>query len=60
MFPPDNWQTPAALAVVAITVALFVVRWVRRRKGNGRGCGGGCDCPVKPPPRGNPPSHEDR
>ncbi|MFT5411185.1 MAG: hypothetical protein ACI8XO_003966 [Verrucomicrobiales bacterium] len=42
-----DWQTPAALAVVALTLILFAFRIVRQRKNKG-GCGGGCDCPAKP------------
>lgn len=39
----DNWQTPLALLVVAVTVALLVHgAWKRRRK---PGCGGDCGCP---------------
>lgn len=40
----DNWQTPLALLVVAITVALLVHGAWKRRK-SGPGCGGGCGCP---------------
>jgi hypothetical protein len=39
----DNWQTPLALLVVAITLALLVrSAWKKRRK---PGCGGDCGCP---------------
>ena len=38
----QNWQTLAALGVVAVTVVVFVVRLVRpRRKG---ACGKNCGC----------------
>lgn len=41
----DNWQTPAALLVVAITFALLIrAAWKKRHK-PGSGCGGGCGCP---------------
>jgi hypothetical protein len=33
-----DWQTPAALAVVALTALIFLVRLRRSRKS----CGGGC------------------
>jgi hypothetical protein len=36
-----NWQTPAALAVVVLTVFLFVFK---KRKSS---CGGNCSCPSK-------------
>ncbi len=39
----ENWQTPAALAVVAVTAAVFARRLLRRRRR--RGCGSGCGCP---------------
>jgi hypothetical protein len=39
----DNWQTPLALLVVAITLALLIrSAWKKRRK---PGCGGDCGCP---------------
>lgn len=40
----DNWQTPLALFVVALTVALFAVRAWKKRKNPG--CGGDCACPA--------------
>jgi hypothetical protein len=40
----ENWQTPLALLVVAITLALLVrSAWKKRRK---PGCGGDCGCPT--------------
>jgi hypothetical protein len=36
-----DWQTYAAAAIVAITLAIFVFRMNRRKKGK-PGCGGGC------------------
>jgi len=40
----DNWQTPLALLVVAITLALLIRgAWKKRRK---PGCGGDCGCPT--------------
>ena len=45
----ESWQTPAALAVVALTALAFVVRFWRKRKSKGRaGCGSGCNCPASP------------
>lgn len=42
----NDWQSWAALTVVAITFLLFARRALRRRR-NG-GCGGGCGCTHKP------------
>jgi hypothetical protein len=40
----ENWQTPLALLVVAITLALLLrSAWKKRRK---PGCGGDCGCPT--------------
>ncbi|MEN8772821.1 MAG: LPXTG cell wall anchor domain-containing protein [Akkermansiaceae bacterium] len=36
-----DWQTPAALGVVALTVLLFLVK--RKKKP----CGGNCACPKE-------------
>lgn len=36
-----EWQTVAALAVVAITVTIFLLRLARPKKG---GCGHNCGC----------------
>ena len=44
---PDEWQTWAALAVVALTLGLFTRAILRSRKGKSTGCGGGCHCTVK-------------
>ncbi len=41
----DNWQTPLALLVVAVTMALLVRGVWKRRHKPGSGCGGGC-CPT--------------
>ncbi len=38
----ENWQSIAAIAVIIITIVLFIVRAVKRRKKPG--CGGGCGC----------------
>jgi len=38
----ENWQSIAAIAVIIVTVALFIVRAVKRRKKPG--CGGSCGC----------------
>ena len=48
MFLANNWQTPAAIAVVFVTLIVFAVQIIRRQKPGGGGCGGGCDCEVKP------------
>ncbi len=40
----SNWQTWAALGVVAITAVLFVVRALRKRRSPTTGCGSGGDC----------------
>jgi hypothetical protein len=45
-----NWQTPAALAIVLMTLIAFIVRTYRRRsrssdKGAGA-CGGDCGCSI--------------
>jgi hypothetical protein len=40
----DNWQTPLALLVVAVTLGLLLrSAWKKRRK---PGCGGDCGCPC--------------
>lgn len=39
-----DWQTWAALGVVAITVVLFVVRAVRKRRKAAAGCVNSADC----------------
>jgi len=40
-----DWQTPLALFVVAVTLALLIRgAWKKRRK---PGCGGGCGCPSQ-------------
>jgi len=39
-----DWQTWAALGVVAITVVAFVVRAVRRRRAAKNGCANAADC----------------
>jgi len=40
----DNWQTPLALLVVAVTLGLLLRgAWKKRRK---PGCGGDCGCPA--------------
>jgi hypothetical protein len=48
MHSPD-WQTPSALAVVALTVVAFIWRSVRKRrsKKSGSSCGSGCACAPK-------------
>jgi hypothetical protein len=38
-----HWQTIAAFTIVAATVAVFVIRSLRRRKG----CGGNCGCDAQ-------------
>ena len=38
----ENWQTVAALALVAVTLGVFVLRLLRRPKRGG--CGAGCGC----------------
>ena len=37
-----NWQSIAAIAIVLVTVTLFIVRAMRPPKKPG--CGGGCGC----------------
>lgn len=40
----NNWQTPLALLVVAVTLGLLLRgAWKKRRK---PGCGGDCGCPT--------------
>jgi hypothetical protein len=40
-----DWQTPLALLVVALTLALLLRgAWKKRKK---PGCGGDCDCPAQ-------------
>ena len=41
----QNWQTVAALVVVALTLALFARRLLRGRGKSG--CGGDCECDAK-------------
>jgi len=40
----SDWQTWAALGVVAITVLAFVVRAIRRRRKAASGCASAADC----------------
>ena len=54
MLVPSNWQTPAAIAVVALTLLIFAVQIARRKKRGGGGCGGGCDCPASKKPPAKP------
>jgi hypothetical protein len=37
-----DWQSIAAIAVVLVTITLFIVRSVKHRKKPG--CGGSCGC----------------
>ncbi|MGJ8697956.1 MAG: hypothetical protein ACSHYF_16680 [Verrucomicrobiaceae bacterium] len=37
-----DWQTPTALAIVALTL-IALIRSAMKKKG----CGGSCDCPAK-------------
>lgn len=40
-----DWQEPAALAVVALTMIIMIATRVRRkRRGTGRACAKGCAC----------------
>ena len=49
MFFANNWQTPAAIAVVVLTLIVFAIQIVRsKRTRAGGNCGGGCNCDVKP------------
>lgn len=43
-----DWQTPAALAVVGLTLILF---FLKRKKGS---CGGSCACPKPAAKQENP------
>ena len=43
----NNWQSLAAGAIVALTAAVFIVRFLRRRKGTKPSCGSHCECPRK-------------
>ncbi len=43
----QDWQTWAALGLVALTLGLFTRAILRSRKGKSTGCGGGCHCTVK-------------
>jgi hypothetical protein len=48
---PDSWQTPAAIAIVFVTLAIFILRLLKGR-GAKNGCGTGCACPgVEPLPK---------
>lgn len=40
----SNWQTPLAIFVVLVVVALLVRGAVKKRKTPG--CGSGCGCPT--------------
>lgn len=44
----DDWQTPAALLVVAVTALAFAWRFVKRRK---RGLPSCASCPSAAPPK---------
>ena len=43
----EDWQTWAALAVLALTLGLFTRAALRSRKRSQSACGGGCHCTVK-------------
>jgi hypothetical protein len=45
----NDWQTWAALSVVAVTAGIFAWRAVAKRKKDG--CGGGCGCAHTTKPR---------
>ncbi len=46
----SDWQTWAALAVVAITAVLYVRRVLgKRKKRSGGSCGGDCGCDKNKP-----------
>ena len=38
-----DWQSPIAIGIVAITLAVFIIRLSRRKPGK-NGCGGSCNC----------------
>jgi cytochrome c-type biogenesis protein CcmH/NrfF len=50
MLTPLDAQTQSWLAPLTVIVvsALFLQRGLRRRSKSNHGCGGACDCPVKP------------
>ncbi len=48
MKPDFDWQSWAALVVVAVTACTFLARSLRRKKG---GCGGGCGCEAGKKPK---------
>ena len=45
---PDSWQTPAAIAIVALTLAIFILRLLKGRGGK-NSCGTSCACPGGDP-----------
>ena len=49
MHPDNDWQSWAALAVVAVTIGVFLARSLRRKKAGG--CGGGCGCDSAKKPK---------
>jgi hypothetical protein len=53
IFGGVDWQEPAALLVVAITVGVFVAAR-RRRQRAASGCAGGCGCATARPPSESP------
>ena len=40
----NDWQTLAALAIVALTLVAFAWRALRRGRAKSKSCGSGCDC----------------
>ena len=42
----ENWQTIAVLGVVGLTMVVFVIRLVKKKKRRA-GCGEGCECEGK-------------
>lgn len=42
-----DWQSYAALAIVGLTVALFIYSGMKRKAKQGGSCGSGCGCAGK-------------
>ncbi|MCW0219750.1 MAG: FeoB-associated Cys-rich membrane protein [Prosthecobacter sp.] len=48
----NDWQSWAALGVVAVTLAIFLIR--NLKSGKKSGCGGACGCSYKPQKMSDP------
>ncbi|MBL9117461.1 MAG: FeoB-associated Cys-rich membrane protein [Verrucomicrobiaceae bacterium] len=49
--PGEDWQAKLAPIIVALVVVIFIARRIWRSKKGQSGCGGACDCSLKPKPK---------